>query len=340
MNYNKEDIKKEYLNLKNHLGHQPSSSEFYKHTKISEYVLERTFGSKPYAKLVKECGDEPQEFSKPKAILEEILAKWGELARITIKEHGGLPVIADWNLHRMHPSAKNINRVHKIKWSDIPYRFLEFAAGKEEWNDVVAYIPARSSEITISDNANEGVIYEVNKFIPPIVRDLVSLSTNEEKALEYERKVNLIFQMLGFEVEDYGQGARRNPDGIAKDIQSGYAILIDAKSRKGSYKIGTEDRKFIEYIKTHSDRLERSGFSKKYFLVVSHKFDPYSEKAISNIKLETSVVPSFLTSRLLLKILAYKIEEPRLFDLKNFQRLLIDGGEITEKKIDKFISKR
>ena len=180
--------------------------------------------------------------------------------------------------------------------------------------------------------------YEYIKFIPPIVQDLVDLSVNEEKAREFEKSVNLVFQMLGFEVTDYGQGTGRNPDGVAKENQFRYAILIDAKSRKENYKIGTEDRKFIEYIKTFSEPLKKSGFTNIYFLIVSSGFDSVAPTAIKNIKVETQVTTTLLTSRLLLKILSNKVQNPRLFDLKKFQELLIEDGEITEKRIDKFIS--
>lgn len=143
--------------------------------------------------------------------------------------------------------------------------------------------------------------------------------------------------MLGFEVTEYGQGTGRKPDGIAKDNQNRYAILIDAKSRKDSYKMGTEDRKFIEYIKTFSDSLIKSGFSKRYFIIVSSKFDSLPKKAIENIKIETQVPVTFITAKLLLKVLANKIKEPRLFDLNKFQKLLVEDGEISEKKIHDFL---
>ena len=93
---------------------------------------------------------------------------------------------------------------------------------------------------------------------------MVDFSVNEEKSKEFEKGVNLVFQMLGFEVTNYGQGTGRNPDGVAKENQSRYAILIDAKSRRENYKIGTEDRKFIEYIKTFSEPLRKSGLTNIY----------------------------------------------------------------------------
>jgi len=143
--------------------------------------------------------------------------------------------------------------------------------------------------------------------------------------------------MLGFEVTEYGQGTGRKPDGVAKENQFRYAILIDAKARKDSYKLGTEDRKFIEYIKTFSEPLRKSGYSRIYFLIVSSRFEGISELAIKNIKLETQVTTSLLSSKLLLKLLSSKIKSPRLFDLNKFQELLIENGEITEKRIDRFL---
>lgn len=66
--------------------------------------------------------------------------------------------------------------------------------------------------------------------------------------------------------------------------------------------MGTEDRKFIEYIKTFSDSLIKSGYSKKYFIIVSSNFETLSLKAIQNIKLETKVPLTFITSKLLIKL--------------------------------------
>lgn len=210
---------------------------------------------------------------------------------------------------------------------------------KEEWESVTALVPNR----TITNISNfvpkiDRLSFELFNFIPPIVQNLIEFSLTEDKSREFEKSVNLVFQMLGFEVIDYGQGTGRNPDGLAKENQNRYAILIDAKSRKESYKIGTEDRKFIEYIKTFSEPLRKSGFTNIYFLIVSSSFNSVAPISIKNIRVETQVTTTLLTSRLLLKLLSNKIQKPRIFDLKKFQELLIEDGEITEKKIDKFIS--
>ncbi|WP_291122382.1 restriction endonuclease FokI C-terminal domain-containing protein, partial [Flavobacterium sp. UBA6046] len=140
------------------------------------------------------------------------------------------------------------------------------------------------------------------------------------------------FEMLGFEVKHLGQGTGRKPDGIAlSKANPRYAILIDSKSRSEGYKFGTDDRAFVEYIRTYVNRLKNDGYDKLYFLVVSSKFTSIPESSVKRLALETHVPITFLTSRLLLKILANKIEKPRLFDLDKFRNLLIESGEISEK---------
>lgn len=337
MEYTKDDIVTEYKKLKEHLGKAPSSRTFEQETGIQLKLLEKFFGRNSWTKLVTECGDIPNNFFTTKVELDEILIQWATLA----KNSGELPAIADWRFHKCKPSINNIKSSHGLLWADLPYKFLELYSDKDEWKDVVALIPNRSTNgHTISKSIPKigGINFEHLKFIPPIVQDLVDFSANEEKSREFEKSVNLVFQMLGFDVTDYGQGTGRNPDGIAKENQNRYAILIDAKSRKDNYKIGTEDRKFIEYIKTFSEPLRKSGFTNIYFLIVSSSFDSVSATAIKNIRVETQVTTTLLTSKLLLKLLSNKIQTPRLFDLKKFQELLIEDGEITEKKIDKFIA--
>lgn len=179
--------------------------------------------------------------------------------------------------------------------------------------------------------------YKSHKFIPPVISNLNELSVDEEKFREFEQQVNLTFQLLGFEVNKYGQGTGRNPDGITKQQQYRYAVIIDSKSRRNGYKIGTDDRTLIEYIKTYKDSLAKAGFQTIYLLIVSSRFKSNPDKAINNIKIETNISTSLITAKSLLKILAKKIEHPRLFDFKKFQELLIEKGEITEIIIDKFL---
>jgi hypothetical protein len=338
MKYTKEYIITEYKKLKEHLGGPPSSKAFFSETGIHKRSIEKIFGSNSYSKLATECGDVANEFFKQKSDLEEILIKWGNLARFL----GKLPTTADWTFSNNTPTTDGIRRSHNLKWVDLPYKFLEVYSDTREWNDVITLIPKKNGNglfISPTIPRIEGLTFEFLKYIPPVIQDFVELSTNDEKSLEFEKKTNLIFKMLGFEVDEFGQGTGRNPDGIAKENQHRYAILLDSKSRRSSYIFGTEDRKFIEYINKYSEPLRKEGYLNKYFLIVSSQFDPVSAVSLKNIKIETGVTTTLLTARLLLKIVAFKIQSPRLFDLKTFQELLIEDGEISERKVDKFIAR-
>lgn len=332
--YSKEDLITEYKKLKDHLGKSPSSRTFYSETGISRRKLEAVFGSRAYAKLAQEAGDTPNVFSTEKVELAEILNQWGLLAR----NCGKLPAIADWQFNKCKPEIGNIKRTHGLKWADIPYIFLEHYFNKNEWKDVIELIPNRA--IIQKKKQEKRIValeYKFQKFIPPIIANLNELSSEEEKFREFEQQVNLAFQLLGFDVNEYGQGTGRNPDGIAKEHKYRYAIIIDSKARRSGYKIGTDDRTFIEYIKTYKEPLAKAGFQAIYLLIVSSEFESDPDKAIKNIKIETNVSTSLITAKSLLKILAKKIEYPSRFDLKKFQELLIETGEIMETKIDKFL---
>ncbi len=334
MKYTKEYIIEEYKKLKDNLREGPSLKVFFAETGIQKRHMEKAFGSNSFSKLVSECGDIPQKFLKPKSDIEGILLQWAQLARELKK----LPTSADWAFKNLKPTTDGITRSHNLKWTDVPHKFLEYYSNNEEWSDIVSIIPKRSNKIQRNKNERiDGLTFDYSKFIPPIIDDLITLSFSEENSNEFEKTVNLAFEMLGFEVTDYGQGTGRNPDGVAKENQNRYAILIDSKARKDNYRIGTEDRKFIEYIKKFSDSLYKAGFQKTYFLIVSSSFDKLAASSIKNIRIETQVTTTFLTARLLLKLLSKKIQSPRLFDLKKFQELLIEDGEITEDKVDNFV---
>jgi hypothetical protein len=144
MTYTKKYIITQYKKLKKHLGKSPSSSVFLKETGIHKRHLEKFFGSNAFSKLVSECGDVPQTFSKPKSSLTDILIQWGNLARTLNK----LPTTADWSFHNCTPTSDGIARSHKIKWKDLQEKFLEQFSNDNDWSDVIELIP------TSLDNGN------------------------------------------------------------------------------------------------------------------------------------------------------------------------------------------
>ncbi len=173
-------------------------------------------------------------------------------------------------------------------------------------------------------------------FIPPVLQDFPVLARNN--SLVFEGKVMLFFKMMGFQVDPMGQGKGRKPDGIARCREHNYAILFDAKSAEDGYRLGTDDRTLIEYIRSYDKELRKEGYSNLYFILVSSSFKGDAKASINRIRKDTSAKSVVLaTADQCLRLLSKKIEDPTLFDLEAFQTLLLDGGEISDQQIDEFL---
>ncbi|MFA6318234.1 MAG: restriction endonuclease FokI C-terminal domain-containing protein [Elusimicrobiota bacterium] len=178
---------------------------------------------------------------------------------------------------------------------------------------------------------------DYSDFIPPRLADLLSLGRGEGAPTDFEDRVALAFQILGFEVTKLGQGTGRNPDGIAYCREHNYAILFDAKGYKDGYGIGVDDRNVIEYIKTHERDLRKQGYANFYFCFVSASFRGDGKANTDRIRRETgtkSVV--LLSAENILRLVARKVERPREFDLGDFQALLLDSGELGSDRLEAF----
>ncbi len=325
----KEDMINEYKNLKERIKEAPFYRTFYAETNISVHEIQMYFNN--WTNFVRECGDEP--FKKGQIDINEIIAQWGYLVRKT----GKLPTSNDWRINKYSPTTERIRSTFDLNWSDLPYKFLEIYSEKSEWSDVVALINDYHTKSLAETAGIEKTMFNNSISVPPSVQNLLELSVSRERGKEFEKGVNHIFQMLGFEVTEYGGNIDRNPDGIAKKKQEEYAIVINSKSRKKSYKIVTKIREHVGYIKKFYKPLKDDGYRAVYLVVVSNTFDTFSEMGVEQILSETQVKTTLLPAHLLLNLLIRKIENPASFDFKKFQKLLIEGGEITEAKLNKFM---
>jgi len=176
------------------------------------------------------------------------------------------------------------------------------------------------------------------RYVPPIVQQFVDLSLGEGASLDFERQVIEVFRMLGFQVDELGQGKGREPDGIAYRRESNYAILFDAKSSKSGYTVGTDDRTIIEYIRRNERELRREGYSNLYYTIVSSSFKGTSKASIDRVRAETGIKSLVLmTSKQALRLLSARIENPYVFDLERFGSLLLDSGELPEGSVEEFL---
>lgn len=177
---------------------------------------------------------------------------------------------------------------------------------------------------------------DIDSLLPPAVallrglavRDTATLAQVDHRGLnpdlEFERRTGLAFKLLGLDVCQLGQGTGRQADGVARCPEHGWALVYDAKLREGTYRMGTEDRKFREYVERHQVELQRAGIPKMYFAVVSGEFHERDlEKAHEVVRLTSAKSCVLLTVDALLALVERRLRDPRNFDFAWLERLLI-----------------
>ena len=163
-----------------------------------------------------------------------------------------------------------------------------------------------------------------DSYIPPIVSVLPDLGRNTEElqniasqtgqAVEtlFEDRLAKCLRMLGYTVDERGQGTGRNPDGVAKARRHNYAIIYDAKVRQDGYRFSTADeRQFRDYIDVEVTHLQNQGFRNVYFVVFSSEFDAERPDAVRRLKIETEIQEVRLVeTEALLELLETRLRDP------------------------------
>ncbi len=154
--------------------------------------------------------------------------------------------------------------------------------------------------------------FNLSDYIIPKVSKLVELGNSTDKSsiqkgYKFEKVVTEVFEQLDFEVETLGQGTGRNPDAIIKFREENTAFLVDAKAYNSGYSLGTDDRAIREYINSHIPKLQKNGYKKIGFIIVSNEFKTNFDNFINEITWNTDVKRFILlTSEALLYLLAFK----------------------------------
>lgn len=218
--------------------------------------------------------------------------------------------------YNLNEEIKSILKDHTKKqisnW-DAEHAFWNFAGKPIAVNKKAK--PVSVIETDAVEEINVRANIDINDYLIRKVSNLIEVGNNIEKSAsakgsEYEKLVAEVFKQLDFEIELLGQGSGRNPDVIIKFREEHTAFIVDAKAYSTGYSLGIDDRAIREYINYYCPRLEKDGFKKIGFIIVSNSFKSDLEEFINDITWNTPIKRfMLLTSEALLYLLAYKTKD-------------------------------
>ena len=160
--------------------------------------------------------------------------------------------------------------------------------------------------------------FDIYEYVPSVVSDLISQgkdteSSSSAKGSKFEKSIGMIFRLLGFQVDQLGQGSGREPDLIAIHRKENTAFIVDAKAYANGYSLSTSDERAIrEYIRHHCTRLRQIGIQRVGFILVSNSFKSDMDEFSSELTWSTDIKRFvLLESEALLHLLAYHLKDQR-----------------------------
>lgn len=263
----------------------PGRGTFLAATGYTPYDITRC-GWVNWSDALEEAGYQPNALQSAiplDVLLEHLASLTRQIGRFPTNNHIRVATKA----HSGFPSLTTMSRLGSQR--DRQQKLSEWCSQRTDYSDVAAILQElptfEEREDIVSDGtdvANESLS---ESFIPPVIASLPRLASNDSAFIEacrernrslnseFERRVRIAFVMLGFEVEELGQGRGAVADGIAKFPERQWAVIYDAKVRGSGYRLLTEDRrKFRDYVAVHEQDLTREGIRRIYFAVVSSGF--------------------------------------------------------------------
>jgi hypothetical protein len=173
-------------------------------------------------------------------------------------------------------------------------------------------------------------------FIPPVVANLEEVAVNENAAVDFEKKIGLLFKMLGYKVQQLGSGKGPVADVVAKGFGQGgqYAVIIDCKARSSrNYQINTSDQRALtDYAKSFFKEHENRG-TPAHLLIVSSGFSGDSMDKIREIRRDSRIESvCLITAVELLFVLESKLKNFKI-DVDSLKELFVMDGIISRERI-------
>lgn len=252
------------------------------------------------------------------------------------------------NFYNLNEEIKSVLSAYQEKqltnW-DVEHAFWNYNGNPKGKKSTEAQIPVvkkvieAESEVTTLKISSS---FDLSDYLIPKVAKLVELGAETEqsssaKGSAFEKLVAEIFKQLGFEVELLGQGSGRNPDAILKLREENTAFIVDAKAYANGYSMGVDDRAIKEYINHYCPKLQKEGYKKIGFIIVSNSFKSNFDGFVNEITWNTDIKRFILlSSEALLYLLAYKTKD-RLSSSDIIESLISYSNPVlSENVIEKF----
>ncbi len=246
--------------------------------------------------------------------------------------------------YQLNEEIRKILEVHTksiISNWDIEHAFWEYKGNpnKQETPQPKSKESKQPIQNQIKTEESQPIVkasFELSDYLIPRVAKLMELGSqigisSSTKGNEYEKLVAEIFKLLDFEVEVLGQGTGRNPDAIIRFREDNTAFIVDAKAYNNGYTLGTDDRAIKEYISHYCPKLNREGYKKIGFIIVSNSFKSNFDSFINTITWNTEIKRFILlTSEAMLYLLAFKTKD-RL-SVSTIIESLVGLGNLVEAK--------
>jgi len=167
-------------------------------------------------------------------------------------------------------------------------------------------------------------------------RLLEKSAENEQTSTDFERKVGLLFKMLGFQVQQLGSGKGAVPDVIARGYcpDHQYALLIDSKARQNkNYQISTPDQRALtDYARHFFKEYENRGLH-AHLLIVSSGFANDQTEKIREIRSNSRIRSvCLITAQDLLFLLESRLKNCKI-DVEKLYDLFSTDGIISRERI-------
>ena len=317
------------------LGETPGHRVFTKETGVKMSDVEYYWPK--FGKLVEEAGGQTNKF-KERLVDDDVFREYAQVCL----HIGKIPTEKELRIaqRELKTRTHSVNTREGSIWAFREKFRVWLSSGDDKFKPILNFDGwgDRPQIATIETMPAKDVLQpQLHPFLPGCLQYLEVLARGEMPPFEssnlststlFERRVSDAFKCLGFEVRELGQGTGRKTDSIAAAPKERFALIIDAKVRTNGYKLGTEDRKFLEYAVNHGKELQSQGFDKIYLVVVAPSFRDADLKQLAEYLSDSPMRGvSMITARALMRMVEESIRNRSQFSLSDFGKQMF-GNKI------------